>query len=363
MKILYGICGIGNGHLYRQLPLIEHLLETDHQIMFFAYGNSLEYLQEKYKDNPHVSVVEVWVPYYVGNDKGLDFKSTQALNSPSHFDKNLTAFQKAQEWLGSPDLVITDYEPNAAQYGYAHNALVVTLDQQSKYLSESFPSQLGGTSYRDEVQRLRMFFPVAKRIACSFFNAPNNDGVTLIPSILREEIRNIKNTSELDYLVYISAQKGYPQSMSDMMIVLGQNKEHFHVFLPQYLINDSYDIPSNVTVYKHGNKEFEARLKTCKGIIATAGHGLLSEAMHLGIPVYAMPMKIYEQQLNAYTVDLNDFGLLHDFIEPSKLQDFILSQTIYRQNILQDKTVLLKGNAMQMLLGAINSALNNNLYI
>jgi uncharacterized protein (TIGR00661 family) len=291
MKILYGICGIGNGHLYRQLPLIEHLLKNYHNIMFFAYGNSLEYLQEKYKDNAQVSIVEVWVPYYVGNDKGLDFKATQEINIPNNFDKNLIAFQKAQEWLGSPDLVITDYEPNAAQYGYAHNALVVTLDQQSKYLCESFPTELGGTSYRDEVQRLRMFFPVAKRVACSFFKAPENKDVTLIPSIIREEIRNIKNTSELDYLVYISAQKGYPQTMNEMMKVLAQNKEHFHVFLPTYLMSEIFEVPNNVTVYKQGHKEFEQRLKTCKGIIATSGHGLLSEAMHLGIPVYAMPMK------------------------------------------------------------------------
>jgi UDP:flavonoid glycosyltransferase YjiC (YdhE family) len=38
-KILYGVCGIGMGHTYRQLPLLDELA-IDNRIVLFVYGES-----------------------------------------------------------------------------------------------------------------------------------------------------------------------------------------------------------------------------------------------------------------------------------------------------------------------------------
>lgn len=41
-KILYGVCGIGMGHTYRQLPLLDNLA-AEAEIVLFAYGESLAF--------------------------------------------------------------------------------------------------------------------------------------------------------------------------------------------------------------------------------------------------------------------------------------------------------------------------------
>ena len=38
-KILYGICGIGNGHFFRQLPIIETLLKQNNKTAKILTGN------------------------------------------------------------------------------------------------------------------------------------------------------------------------------------------------------------------------------------------------------------------------------------------------------------------------------------
>ncbi len=45
-KILYGICGIGTGHTYRQLPIVEHFVGKGDRLVIFAYGESLDFYRE-----------------------------------------------------------------------------------------------------------------------------------------------------------------------------------------------------------------------------------------------------------------------------------------------------------------------------
>lgn len=353
---MYGICGIGNGHLYRQLPIIESLLKDNHYIMFFCYGNSLAYIKKHYAMHPNVNMVEVNVPYYIGNAEGLDFVKTEQINRID-FDINLKAFAETQLWLGKPDLVISDYEPFSAQYGYAYNCKVITIDQQSKYFVEDYPDQLAGTGYNDEVMRLRMFFPLAQRIACSFFKVDSSPEVEIVPPILRTDILKTINIPQLnEYLVYISAQTGFNQSLEDIIDILSARTENFFIFVPNNINTDMKY--KNIAMYKHGDSLFEQKLKTCAGIITTAGHSLISESMHLGIPVYAMPMKLYEQQLNAYMVSNNMFGVQNELVNSDTLEEFISNNSLYRTNI-QNSSKLFRTDGLEIIMNRVNIALQN----
>ncbi len=122
-KVIYGICGIGNGHLYRQLPIIEFFLQNSHKIMIFTYGTAYEFFINKFipslplEKNGLIHVALVDVPYFIGNKEGLDFVKAAEINSTMAMKNNLEAFAKAQKYIGSPDLIISDYEPYSAQYG------------------------------------------------------------------------------------------------------------------------------------------------------------------------------------------------------------------------------------------------------
>lgn len=378
-KILYGICGIGNGHLYRQLPILKYFLSKKYQVLVFAYGNSFNYIKNYIADNKNslnnlLEVVQVNVPYYIGNETGVDFVKSAMINQNNDPLLNLQAFAFAQQWLGRPDLVISDYEPFCAQYGYSYNTKVVTIDQQSKYLLDYLPQPLEDTYYNDETMRLRMFFPVAeKRLIASFFKIEkyqNNDYVYIVPPLIRKEVLKIKNIPDYakkDYIVYLTSQEGYIQSLdsvlNSLLATLSKNANIgcFHVFLKDTQYNSAKKIleklsyhNNSLKIYKHGNKEFEKLLKHCLGIITTAGHTLVSEAMHLGIPIYALPLKLYEQQLTAKIIHDNQFGIKFNEINTENLKVFTDNIDQYRLNINNDIKVLFKHDGLNFLLDELN---------
>ncbi len=130
-KILWGVCGIGNGHMIRQLPLIEHFSRMD-RIVIFAYDASYGFYAKRFEGHPRVTVLPVAVPFYVGDRNGLDLEATKRLptNDKDYDGINGKAHQEAEALIGTPDLVISDYEPTCAVYAYEHGAPLVTIDQQ-----------------------------------------------------------------------------------------------------------------------------------------------------------------------------------------------------------------------------------------
>lgn len=355
-SILFGVCGIGNGHCNRQLPVLKHLLDQGHQIMVFTYGEGLAFFKERFPDSPNLTVIPVANPYYVGCIKGLDFEKT-ALSQKNQLDFNKInslAMLQATQKIGRPDLVISDYEMVSAQYAYAKQAPLVTLDQQSKYLVGHFEKELYGTSYFDEVERLNLFFPRAsKRIAVSFFQVESDSTqVEIVAPMIRPEILYEKGSPKSEIpslLVYVTSQQignqPIDQWIDTIRMALPLTWEA-HIFLPKRIKLPFDDTPLHF--YHHGDACFDKLLIACHGIISTAGHTLLSEAMHLEKPVYALPLPLYEQQLNAHVIEEGGFGLSKETLTSSSLTTFIENLELYTNNIRQDKQWLIKepGNAL-----------------
>jgi uncharacterized protein (TIGR00661 family) len=312
---------------------------------------------EHFRDVASVSVEQVSVPYYVGGLKGIDFAATARHNAnlaSHHLSVNCAAMARAKSLIGKPDLVISDYEPISAQYAYAHGAPLVTIDQQSKYLVGDFPPVLNGVGYEDEVQLLRMFFPKADaRLACTFFRMPEKESagkerVTLYAPILKQSILNMRRRPTGNSItVYISAQREFAQSLAEIAHVCSEQKKwFFHIFAPAVETDVGGSCASgNLAVYKHGDPRFPGLLAECSGIVSTAGHSLLSEAMYLGIPVYATPLAVYEQQMNAHIMDRHGFGVSHPRIAARKLAQFLRNIPDFERAIQEDKQVLLRGSS------------------
>lgn len=358
-KILYGICGIGNGHLFRQLPILQALCQT-HEIIIFTYGDALNYLRKNILSNTRL--IEVAVPFYVGTPNGLDFSLTLQHNNCDFFTINTAAMAYVQEQWGKPDIVLSDYEPVSAQYAYAYNAPFITIDQQSKYLlySDLFPHEIDGLRYIDEQMRLRMFFPVAnERIACSFFNVPSNDAhVTIVGSTIRNTIKAQPLTKKTSIVVYLSKQMNISQSLDELIGVMSKfSNTDFNIF-----VADNYNVhcalPNHIKVYSHGHPDFTTMLASSHGVIATAGHSLLSECMVLGKPVYALSLDVYEQKLNAYVIEQFKLGCSNTCVDVEKLKIFIDNLKLYTHNIVNDNQALIKVCGVDTILNKINSYLS-----
>ena len=356
-KILFGVSGIGNGHANRETPIIEELAK-ENRIMIFAHDDSLTVLTDRFGDNKNVTLVPVGLTFVVGSPTGLDFGATAHLRQNQDiesFRKSFEALDKIVRDWGKADLVVTDYEPISAQYAYAYKVPLVTSDQQSKFLFGDFPVTLGGFTYEDEVKRLSMFFPKAdKRIACSFFRvAPKKgaDDILVVPSTIREAVRSLRKNragKELDILVYISSARDFVQTPEEIVEVLENQEAVFHMFVPPKEIERYKKVsPANCRIYQHGDPRFLTIMAGARGIISTAGHSLLSEAMYLGIPVYAVPVAPYEQHLNAWAISENNFGVSETKITKEKLSEFIDNLERFEKNIQEDESVLLRGNGQE----------------
>jgi len=324
--ILYGICGIGNGHLFRQLPIIKKLKEDGYRIIFFSYGDTLKYLLKEKEE-----VIEVEVPYFIGDYEGVNFSKT-VQHKKYDLNKNLIAMEYAQKEIGKPDFVISDYEPICAQYAYAYDVPFFTIDQQSKYIKNDFPI-LNGLNYVDERMRLNMFFPKANRIVFSFYKYNNIDTDTKVfAPIVRKNLVERENANH--YLVYLSSQEGFSQSIDDITNVLGNfPEETFYIYTKSDVSHLKLD--KNVIVCNHHTNSFEEHLMTCKGVITNAGHTLISEAMYLKKPVYAIPFKTYEQHHSASMISELWLGVEAEDLNINRLQHYLDMDKRYAYNFKQ----------------------------
>jgi uncharacterized protein (TIGR00661 family) len=370
-SVVYGVCGIGNGHTHRSLPIIEYLLEQGAKVGLFAYGQSLDILESYLGINPNIRIFPVDVPYLIGVPEGLDFKASAAREkqlgrSPS---RNLEAMAGANDFLGAPRLVLSDYEPVSAQFAYAHDAPLLTVDQQSKFLLKDFDQPIGQYTCTDEQMRLRMFFPKAeRRLVCSFFRYGSihtgtktlDNAIQWCGPILRESILRVpKSTNRRigeHLVVYVSPQGGFgAEEVRKLSLELPERR--FELFAPAD--NWIADPPHNLGVRRQGDPEFLPLLTEASGLISTAGHTLISEAMYLGLPTLAFPLPLYEQQLNAAVIAENGFGMASDRLTSDVVGTFLSRTSTMRTAILEDKNILMRQDGCADVIKVLESILNH----
>lgn len=158
--------------------------------------------------------------------------------------------------------------------------------------------------------------------------------------MLSDKITSLQRKPDADghsILVYLSSQRPFGQSFEEINAICASMPNiRFHLF--------GKNIPplnaTNVQSYEHGDACFHDILSRCNGIISTAGHTLLSEAMYIGIPVYAIPLTLYEQEMNAHVIASNNFGVSHKTLDVDAISAFIKNIPQYETTIKKDQTVL-----------------------
>lgn len=359
-KVLYGIGCIDSRDFFRQTIVIDFLISQKCQILFFSNSKNLKLLAP-YSENSLVKIIEVNSPFFIANSEGIDFFKSEKNNNQFNSLLNLRAFSQAQEWLGKPDFVIGDSEPTCAQYGYAYGCPVVTIDQKSKIFTRSIPKEINGYNCDYDNMCLSMFFPIAKRLAYSFFKLRENNNVTIIPPIYRKIIQDIvRSPQNNQFLIYISDPSEFKQSLKDIITIVKNREEEFHIFTKEIISYDFFkEIQNehNIFIHDYENNDFENFLVTCSGIITTAQNNILAECMFLKIPVYAIPMDFYEEQLNAKMISDYFYGMNYPVLEEKKLNEFIQNKSFYIDNIRHSE-ILFKETGNNKIIQIISSYLN-----
>lgn len=350
MKILIGICGIGNGHLSRQTNVIKLLMNNGHEIVIATTNNNINYFKNKF---PKFKVLEISIPWIACNSKGIDFETSIKKYQEAKIDQfaEFLKFSMNIEYAfsGEPDLVITDYEPNVAQYSYAIDVPLICMEQQSKflYLDEQ---KIKNFSILEEKKRINYFFPkYSYKVISSFFPITiKEDNVKVVTPIIfpLNDVKNKKN----HILVYFSP---YENSNNYEKIVNSlKDITDYNIII---YTKEKFNIDSNNFTFKTYSNEFKSDLENAFCLISTAGHQLISESISIEVPSYLIPLSTYEQNYNAKMIEKYDLGKISDKICTKEIKQFIKKVPYYKKKIKKFKNKHYKNNWEKSLIEIINT--------
>lgn len=320
-NILYGVNGEGSGHSSRAREVITHLESRGHRVHVTSFDRGYQNL----KGDFDVTEIDGLRLTYVHNRVGY---GKTVLRNLLHLPKTTRTVRslgkKAEAW--NLDLAITDFEPIACHVGHKLNLPVLAIDNQHLLTDAeiTYPKE-----YRKEAAATklvtRLMTPRADAyLVISFFAARVKKKTTfLFPPILRDEVLHASVTQGDAVLVYVTS--GAAELAELLKSVRGR-------FLCYGFGREGKD--KNLEFRKPGLDSFLRDLCNCKAVIANAGFSLISEALYLGKPYLAWPVKRqFEQIFNAFYIGRTGYGAYWDDLNQERVESFLSNLETYRQQL------------------------------
>lgn len=332
MHVCLGVCGIGKGHSSRQLQLAKALKDCGHELTVLGYGEALDV----FRGNGY-SIEEIWHPY-VGDSKGWDQIKHMVRYNYGSFVPGIArdASVALKLFRGNyPEVFISDYEPVSARFAYLRNRPLILFNQQGKFRHWPF-SPIDNFSAEGEKNRLEMFFPTfTKSFVVSLFPLPKHkdDRIEVVPPPIPSELKKGGSTTTNNIVVYFSQHpdRYVSQSLADICEIFSKIPEYnFTVYSKQNINNSQYD---NVIIKPPSRADFIKDIKSCGGIISTAGFTLISEAAFLGKPIFCVPLPNFDQELCAKQIMEHACGFSDKKITRSNILLFLENLEIYENNM------------------------------
>ncbi len=307
MRILYGIAGEGLGHAVRSSVIIEELLDRGHEVRIVVSGAASDYVRRKFSE-----VTEIWGFSIVTRNNQLHQTRTIASNvrnglAPSGLPRNIyKGLEVAREF--DPDVVVSDHELWSWFFATFHDIPILGLDN-IHLLSrcEHPPAVIDGLLRRYPFQWIfvKGRVPTAHHYLVSTFAwpTPSKPNTTLVPPILRPSILEATPSDGDHLLVY---QNSYLRT--ELVSKLRTFEMPVRIYSTQLDADDGYQT-DNLTFRPFSESQFIDDLASCRAVLGTAGFTLMTEALHLGKPYFAIPIDgQIEQMLNARYLDWLGYG-------------------------------------------------------
>lgn len=322
--ILYGLSGDGSGHSSRAKIIIEHLQARGHKVKVVSYDRGYENLH-RFFDVEKIAGLNM---AYRGNSVHYLETAVRNMGRLHKMSASLVRLLSLTEKF-QPQIFFTDFEPLTALIAHFKHLPLISIDNQHIMTNSRLNIPTG---YRKEAfvarQVIRSWIRNADAfLITSFFEPPIIKKNTFImPPILRQEVLDAIPETGDHYLIYST-------SKCDSVLCLLENfPARFVVY--GLGVTCAHGKSENITLKKTDSRTFLEDLRTCRGVIATAGFSLISEALHLGKPYLAMPVKKqFEQTANAFYLQKLGYGLWATQIHKKDLETFLANLPQYEVNL------------------------------
>lgn len=297
-RIVYGVSGEGSGHAARAGVILAHLAAKGHQVKVASYDRAYRALRERF-DVLEIEGLSIGTS---DNQVSLVRTFTENLSKLSDGVRSLRAMKSELFERFRPDVAITDFEPMTAHLARHFDVPLATIDNQHamRYVEFECPPELRKQALVTQNVVRAMVPKPDVSLVTTFHRGPlANRRTFLFAPIVRPEVLALAPQPGERVLVYFT--KGFDSCVE---LLRGTAGQHFVVY--------GYDRDA-----REGNLEFKhasgagflADLAAAKAVISTAGFSLMSEALHLGKPMLALPMQgQFEQEFNAILLASSGFG-------------------------------------------------------
>ncbi|MGA8868657.1 MAG: glycosyltransferase family protein [Candidatus Sulfotelmatobacter sp.] len=320
-NILYGVNGEGAGHSTRAREVLTHLRDQGHTLHVASFDRGLRNLSDEFE------VTEIFGFRFAYVNNRVRYKRTLA--------KNMVTMPQAarsirrlkglvEQWM--IDVVITDFEPLTCHLGHRMGLPVISIDNQHCLTNAvvSYPRR-----YRRDAAAAklvtRLMTPRADAyLVISFFTAPVRKRNTfLFPPLLRKEILEAAPTRGDHVLVYVTSPA---PSLARLLSSVRSP------FIAYGFGRDGRE--GNIVYKKPSLDGFFRDLTSAKAIVANSGFSLVSEALHLGKPYLAAPVKHqFEQIFNAYWLQKMGYGSYWDELNKERVESFLYNLPLYSEKL------------------------------
>jgi uncharacterized protein (TIGR00661 family) len=317
MRILYGVNGEGMGHATRSEVVIGSLLER-HDVRVVASGAALRHLSGRL---PRVK--EVFGPSFAMGDGQIQRWHTVLQNvrlARRELPDSLRLWiHSVDEW--KPDLVISDFEPLSGVFARWTRTPLLAVDNINMIDRCRHDREIIGHEREDFMLAravVRSMVPGAVQyLVLTFFRPPiARQGTTLVPPIVRPEIAAAKSVDGDHLVVYSSGEKRVLDALRSTglrCLIYGMRGGP-----------DEPVVDGNLEFRPPSNEGFVEALRTARGVVAGGGFSLMSEAVYLGKPLLAVPLRgQFEQLMNARYLQREGFGMCAPAIDAATLSAFV----------------------------------------
>jgi uncharacterized protein (TIGR00661 family) len=295
-RIVYGVMGDSRGHMSRSLAVAQSM--PQHEYLFVGGGAVHELEAEGY------TVQDVPMASTIRRNNKVDVGAT-VLNAVKVFSRSAPVVRRLASIITSfdPDLILTDYEFFTPLTAHRLGRPCVSLDHQHVLTHCRYDPPPGQRLNRIMTcSAIRYLYSASSRFfVVSFFSMPPKDPsrTEVFPAIVRRVVQQL-DPAQGDYGVVYLADR----SFHGLVPLLEGRSRRFVI----YGIG-AHPARKNLVFKETSVTGFAEDVAGCRYVISNAGHSLISEALHLGKPVFSFPRDLeYEQYLNAYFLGKLGFG-------------------------------------------------------
>lgn len=320
MKILYGVVGEGMGHAIRSAVVLEKLVSDGHDVHVVASGRAVHYLEERFGD-----VTEIWGLSIVVEDNEVKKRLTAAKNvkgAVTGLPANVAQFFEVEAEF-DPDAVISDFETWSWAFAKLFRLPVCCIDNiqiinRCEHESDIITGYEEDFRLTKSIVKSRTAGADQYLVTTFFFPEVRKRRTTLVPPILRQSILDATPSDGGHLLVY---------QTSETFAALPDHLRKVGVPAKIYGLRRDITEPvteGNLTYCPFSDDGFVADLASCRGVIASAGFTLMGEAVHLGKPYLATPVRRqFEQMLNSRYLEKLGYGTYDLDLDASSIRSFL----------------------------------------